>query len=161
MEMTDIIEEIAKIDDTDRKILGILQEDATRSKADIARCVGLAPSAVFERIKRMEQQELILGYEVRINPRKLGLDLVAYVFVKASKPSQSRETGTKIRELPSVEEVHRITGEDCFLVKLRVRNSSALTETLEKIAKIPTVGAVRTTIVLDTIKECRRRVFLR
>ncbi|HSF41563.1 MAG TPA: Lrp/AsnC family transcriptional regulator, partial [Thermoanaerobaculia bacterium] len=72
------------IDDTDRQILTILQSNARISNAEIARQVGMAPSAILERIRRLEAKGVIQGYETRINPEALGLGLLAFVYVRSS-----------------------------------------------------------------------------
>ena len=70
------------IDETDRQILNILQENARTPNAEIARQVGMAPSAVLERVRRLETKGVIEGYETRLNPEALGLGLLAFVFVR-------------------------------------------------------------------------------
>src|SRR5688572_15091701 len=101
------------IDDTDRKILTILQQDARASNVEIAQQVGMAPSAIFERIKKLEKRGLIRGYEARLNPRALDLGLLAFIFVRAQEPFGTGRTGQELARLPEVLEVHHITGEDC------------------------------------------------
>ncbi|MEE8370943.1 MAG: Lrp/AsnC family transcriptional regulator [Sphingomonadales bacterium] len=143
-----------KVDQTDRKILEILLKDATTSKAEIARSVGIAASAVFERIKKLEAAGVIEGYEARINAAKLGFDMLTYVFVAELKPNQGVDTAGALAKVSGVEEVHKIAGEDCFLVKLRTTSAAALSDILDdEINVIPTVSRVRTTIVLKTIAE--------
>jgi len=72
------------IDETDRQILSILQQNARTSNAEIARQVDMAPSAVLERIRRLETRGVIQGYEARINPEALGLGVLAFVFVRST-----------------------------------------------------------------------------
>ncbi|MEM8804015.1 MAG: winged helix-turn-helix transcriptional regulator, partial [Pseudomonadota bacterium] len=74
------------IDAKDKEILSLLLKDAAISKADIARRVGLAPSAISERVRRLESDGVIQGYEVRLNPHTLGKPLLAFVFVTDAKP---------------------------------------------------------------------------
>lgn len=142
------------IDDTSRKIMTILQQDARLSNAEIARQVGLAPSAVFERIRKLEQRGYIQGYEARLNPRGLGLGLVAFIYVRADEPVGSLLTGEILKRIPEVQEIHHIAGEDCYLVKVRVADTEALGTLLrERLGAIPAVRSTRTTIVLHTLKE--------
>lgn len=146
-----------QMDDIDRDILKILQEDASLSRAEIARRVDLTPSAVFERIRKLEQKDVILGYEARIDPKAFGLDLLAFVFIREDKPTPGTCAALQLSRIPAVEEVHKIAGDDCLIVKVRARNTDELTRILEedflKIESVRGRGGVRTTIVLQTVKE--------
>lgn len=142
------------IDIIDKQILMILQQNARTSNAEIARQVGMAASAVLERIRKMEEQGIILGYEARINPRALDLDLTAFIFVRTDEGVGTIQTAEILAEIPEVQEVHHITGQDCYLVKLRVKDTEALGILLrEKIGQIKTVRSTSTTIVLGSSKE--------
>jgi Lrp/AsnC family leucine-responsive transcriptional regulator len=143
-----------RFDQKDRKILEILLRTATTPKAEIARAVGIAPTAIAERIKRLEATGVIRGYETRLDPRTLGFGVLAYIFVTERKPTGGVPTGELLAGVVGVEEVHKIAGEDCFLVKVRARDTDALAQTLEReINAIESVAGTRTTIVLRTIKE--------
>jgi Lrp/AsnC family leucine-responsive transcriptional regulator len=142
------------IDETDLKILTILQQNARTSNAEIARQVEMAPSAVLERIRRLESRGVIQGYETRINPEALGLGLVAFIFVASSDMSEEMKTAEQLAHIPEVQEVHHIAGEDCFVLKVRVPNARSLGRLLrQRIGAIPTVRSTRTTVVLETVRE--------
>ena len=142
------------IDDTDRTIAKILQENARTPTAEIARQVGMAASAVHERIRKLEERGVIRGYTVRLDPRLLGRGLLAFVFVRAEERVGAPETADLLSEIPEVQEVHHVAGEDCFLVKVRVVDTDALGRLLrERVGAISTVRSTRTTIVLETVKE--------
>jgi Lrp/AsnC family leucine-responsive transcriptional regulator len=142
------------IDDIDRKILNILQEDARTSNAEVARRVGMAPSAVFERIKKLEERGVIAGYSARIDPHAVGLGLLAFVFVRSTEGVDASNTERRLVEIPEVLEVHHVAGEDCFLVKIRAPDTESLGGLLrERFGAIKTIQSTRTTIVLQTIKE--------
>src|SRR6266545_4345972 len=96
------------IDVLDRKILNILQENARTSNAEIARQVGLAPSAVFERIRKLEERRVIRGYRADINPKVLGLAQLAFTFVRSNVRPGGVETGEKLAEIPEILEVHHV-----------------------------------------------------
>ncbi len=147
-----------RLDDKDREILGILLDDASTSKAAIARSVGLTPTAVFERLRKLEERGVIRGYAARLDPHTLGLDLLAFVFVSEIKPVTTGGTGARLAELPQVEEVHRVTGKDCFLLKVRTTDTPALTKVLDRINELESVAALQTTIVLETFLEQRTQV---
>jgi Lrp/AsnC family leucine-responsive transcriptional regulator len=144
---------IQHLDDTDRKILRILLADGSKSKAEVARLVGLTPTAVFERLRKLHERGVILGYTVRLDPRALGSKLLAFVAVEETKPVTTGKTGSRLARVSSVEEVHRVAGKDCFLLKVRVADTGDLTKVLDEIGMIESVGAIETTIVLETFLE--------
>ncbi len=142
------------LDETDRQILALLQENARTSNAEIARQVGMAPSAVLERIRKLEDRGVIEGYTTRLSARTLGLGLTAFLFVRAEERIGAPETGELLAALPEVQEVHHVAGEDCYLVKEKVADTEALGRLLrEAVGAMPTVRSTRTTIVLGTVKE--------
>src|SRR5438874_13574883 len=113
------MEDFRMIDEIDWQILSILQENARTSNAEIARQVGMVPSAIFERIRKLEEREIITEYTLRLSPRALGLGLLAFIFVRADERVGSNETAAVLAQIPEVQEVHHIAGEDCYLVKVR------------------------------------------
>lgn len=142
------------IDDIDVKILTILQENARTSNAEIARRVGLAPSAISERIRKLEEKGVIRGYSLKLDSRALGLGLTAFVFVRGDEPVGQLRAGDQLVAIPEVEEVHHVAGEDCYLVKLRAAGPEELGKLLrETVGAIDTVKSTRTTIVLKSLKE--------
>jgi Lrp/AsnC family transcriptional regulator, leucine-responsive regulatory protein len=142
------------IDKTDLKILQILQDNARTSNAEIARQVGMAPSAILERIRRLESRGVIRGYEARLDPEALGLQLLAFVFVESTEDFGEIRTAELLAEIPGVQEVHHIAGEDCFLVKVRAPDSRTMGRLLrERFGKREGVRSTRTTIVLETSRE--------
>ena len=142
------------LDDVSLQILNIIQNNARTSNAEIARKVGMAPSAIFERIRKLESQGVIQGYAAHLDPSVLGLDLVAYVFVGSDEQGGGFEIGVKLAEIPEVQEIHLVDGDDCYLIKVRVADTEALARLLrEKIRVIPSVRSTRTTVVLKSLKE--------
>ncbi len=145
------------IDTVSLKILKILQEKARIPNVEVARQVGMAPSAVLERIRKLEKQGFIDGYEVRLNPKRFAKSLVAFVKVKIKKLSDEKKAGEKLSRIPEVQEVHYVAGEDAFLVKVRVADTEDLGRlTRNKIAAIASVRSTQTAIVLSTYKETAR-----
>ena len=141
------------IDDVDRHILSLLQDNARISNAEISRRVGKAPSAVLERIRKLENKGIILGYETRVNPKALGLGLTAFSFVHAEDAVGSTSSGQALAELPEVLEVHHTAGQDAYLIKVRVADTEELGRLLRKIGNIDSVRDTRSTIVLSSVKE--------
>ncbi len=146
-----------RFDTIDKKLLKYLQQDARISNAELARRVGMVPSGVFERLKKLQASGVIQGFETRINPQSLGLGLLAFVFVRAEDPSGSLKAATWLAKIPEAEEVHHVAGEDCYLLKVRARDPQELGRILrQKIGTVKGVRSTRTTIVLATHKESRR-----
>ncbi len=145
------------LDSVDLQILALLQKDARMPNAEIGRHVGLVPSAIFQRLRKLEEQGVIVGHEARIDPRAVGLGLAAFVFVRADERVGSSATALRLSKLPEVQEVHHVAGEDCYLVKVRVQDAADLGRLLrEKVGVIGSVRSTRTTVVLETIKETGR-----
>ncbi len=142
------------IDKIDLTILNLLQRNARTSNAEIARHVGLAPSAVFERIRKLEERGVILGYHASVNPKALGLGQLAFTFVRSNDRPGGVDTAARLAEIPEVLEVHHVAGEDCFLVKVRAMDAEALGRLLrEKLGAVETITSTRTTMVLEVVKE--------
>src|SRR5580693_2862880 len=145
------------IDATDLEILNILQQNARTSNAEIARQVRMAPSAVLERIRKLEARGVIRGYEARLDPEALGLHLLAYVSVLSNDRAGDTRTGDMLAQLPEVQEIHHIAGEDCFLVKVRVPDAKSLGRLLrERFGADAGVRSTRTTVVLESVRESSR-----
>jgi Lrp/AsnC family leucine-responsive transcriptional regulator len=141
-------------DEIDAKILTILQQDARTSNAEIARQLGMAPSAILERIRKLEARGVIEGYSARIRPQALDLGLLAFIFVRTDERLGMGNAPQALAAMPEVQEVHHIAGEDCYLLKVRVADTDALARLLrERFAAIPAIRSTRTTIVLTTVKE--------
>lgn len=141
------------IDDIDKQILTILQQNARTSNADIARAVDMAPSAVLERVRKLEKRGVITGYEARIDPEALGLGLTAFTFVKTEEPVGATDTGAALAAIPGVMEVHYAAGSAAYLIKVRVSGTRALADLLKRIGALPTVRDTNSTVVLQTVKE--------
>ena len=145
------------LDQTDRQIVGFLQRDARMANAEIARRLGMAPSAIFDRIKKLEERHIIDGYEARVNAKSVGLGLTAFIFVRGEDGVGDTTTGMLLARIPEAQEVHHVAGEDCYLVKVRVADTDSLGLLLrERIGAIKSVRSTRTTIVLGTLKETYR-----
>lgn len=142
------------IDDIDRKILAILQENARISNAEIARRLEAAPSGILERIRKLEKRGIITGYHAAVDARKLGQYVTAFAFIRTDERPGDIRAANQLVEIPEIQEVHHIAGEDCYLVKLRCASNNELGRLLrERIGMIETVRSSRTSVVLETVKE--------
>jgi Lrp/AsnC family leucine-responsive transcriptional regulator len=142
------------VDEIDLSILALLQEDARISNAEIARRVGLAASAIFQRIRKLEESGHIRGYTARLDPKKLGYGLTAFVRIQTGTGAQAPQVTRDLAAIPEVTEIHRVVGEDCFFLKVRVADTAALEDLLDhRIQPLDSVASTKTTIVLSTGKE--------
>jgi Lrp/AsnC family transcriptional regulator, leucine-responsive regulatory protein len=133
----------ALLDQTNRRLLAELQDDARLSLAELGRRVGLSSPAVAERLQRLELQQVIRGYRAELDPFALGYPLSAIVRIRPA-PRQLHRVADLARATPEVVECHRVTGEDCFLMKAHVRSMNHLEELLDQFAPF---GQTTTSIV--------------
>jgi Lrp/AsnC family transcriptional regulator, leucine-responsive regulatory protein len=120
------------MDRIDVRILRALCEDARVTMADLARAVGLSSPSVTERVRRLEEAGIVQGYGARIDPKALGLHLSAYIRVRPM-PGQLRKVVEVLDGLEAIVECDRVTGEDCFVAKARVRSVEDLETVIDRI----------------------------
>ena len=144
------------IDKISLEILKILQEKARIPNIEVSRQVGLAPSAVLERVKKMEKMGIIDGYEVTLNPELFNRSLIAYIQIDTEK-NMDDSVGMQLAQITDIQEVHFISGDDGYLVKLRCKDTVALENLLtKKIKPIAGILSTKTNVVLSTKKESSR-----
>jgi Lrp/AsnC family transcriptional regulator, leucine-responsive regulatory protein len=134
------------LDDVNRRLLTELQDDPRQTMSALARKVGMSAPAVTERIQRLEQSGVITGYRVDIDPAALGLPVAAYARIRPV-PGQLPRIAALAASMPEVSECHRITGEDCFLIKVHAPAIEALEQTLDRFVAH---GQTVTSIVVST-----------
>lgn len=142
------------LDDIDLRILSQLQRNSCVPNVELAKLVGMAPSAVLERVKKLEQKGVIQNYPTRINPVALDLRLLAFIFIKSNQGLNNVNLDKELAKLPEVLELHHIAGEDCYIAKVRVKDPQSLAELIRrKFSKIKGIHSTKTTVVLETVKE--------
>ncbi len=142
------------MDSTDKKILSLLQENARMPNSEIARQIGMVPSGVLERIRKLEENGFIKEYTTNLKPESLNLGLLAFVFLRTNEGPGCQNTAEILAKFPEILEVHHVAGEDCYLLKIRLEDNQALATYLrDNIGHVPNVVSTRTVIVLETIKE--------
>jgi Lrp/AsnC family leucine-responsive transcriptional regulator len=141
------------MDETDLEILSLLQPNSFLTNNELSKKIGMAPSAVLERIKKLEQKGIIEGYPTRIKPEALDLKLLAFIFVKTSEGPGNASVAKQLAKIPEVLELHHVAGEDCYLLKVRTKDPQSLIYLMREKFKIPNLLSTKTTIVLETIKE--------
>lgn len=143
-----------EIDQSDRQLLALVQEDCRRSYADLADRSGLSTSTVHDRLKRLQARGVITGQVALLDPAALGLDICAFVQIAIAHPSKVRAFLDQIVALPEVQECHHVTGEHDYLLKIRARNAAALEAVIvEKIKTIEGVVRSQTSIALSSAKD--------
>ncbi|MFG0307183.1 MAG: Lrp/AsnC family transcriptional regulator [Phycisphaerales bacterium JB040] len=144
------------LDATDHRLIKALQADARISNAELSRRVGLAASAVHERVKRLFESGVVRETVAVIEPQAVGLGLTAFLEVSTDAPMKSAEIAHGLGSISEVLEVHDVAGNACFLLRVVARDIDHLHRLLhEKIGRVPHVTGTSTTIVLKTFKDSR------
>jgi len=134
------------MDEVDTQIVDLLQADARLTQAQIAKKVGLSQPSVADRIRKLEEQQVVTGYT--------GKDITAFVGVSIEHPKYFEAFARKVKSLEEVLECHRVAGQDSYLLKVRTENTGTLDQLLtEEVRTLPGVTRTHTTIVLCSVKE--------
>jgi len=144
------------IDNTDIKILQILQSDGRITNAKLASEIGISPPAMLERVKRLEASGLIDKYVAILDHRKTGFGLLAIIMVSLSLHQISNLQNVKERLiiLPEVLECYQLTGDVDFLLKVAIKDMNSYTAFVNnKLSGIPGIQNIKTSFVLDTLKS--------
>ena len=119
------------MDDIDRRLLRELQDNSRLSLAELGRRINLSSPAVAERLQRLERDGVIAGYRTDVDPKALGYPIAAFVRIRPTT-RQLHKIPELAREVPEVVECHRVTGEDCFVLKLHLRAMDDLEPILDR-----------------------------
>ena len=146
------------MDDTDRQLVSALVADARTSYAELARLVGLSAPSVHERVRRLERAGVIRGYAADVAPSAIGLAVTALVGILQREGAEQDDVADALAGIPEVEDCWFVAGEESFVVKVRAADVDALEHTLGVLRRTPGVARTRTTVVLSTRFEGRRRL---
>jgi Lrp/AsnC family transcriptional regulator, leucine-responsive regulatory protein len=142
------------MDPIDYQILDLLQRDARTTQMQIAHAVGLSQPSVADRIRKLDESGVVLGYVARLDPRRIGNDIRAFVGVRISHPRHHDAFTRRIQQIPEVLECHRVAGLDSYVLKVVSRNTETLDGLISgALRRIAGVTRTTTTIVLATGKE--------
>lgn len=134
------------MDITDYRIIEILQKDGRVSMKDLGKIVGLTSPAVSERVKRLEEAGIIEGYKAIVNPDALGRVIKAFMHISLANNKYAEFLETAKKD-PRIVECHHITGDDCSLLKVMVKDMYELEAVIDSIKRI---GSTKTSVILST-----------
>lgn len=137
---------MTELDQLDRSILRQLDHAPRMPVAELARQIGVSVPTARERLRRLEESGAIRGYRLDVDPAALGLPVAAFVRVKPG-PGQLPKIAELAKSIPQVSECHRITGEDCFLIKVHATNLTTFEEVLDQFLLY---GQTTTSIIQST-----------
>lgn len=143
-----------ELEATDRKILQLLAADGRMSYTDLGKATGLSTSAVHQRVKRLEQRQLILGYGATVNHDEIGLPMTAFIAIRPIDPSQPDDSPARLEGITEIESCWSVAGEDTYLLKVRTTSPAAMEGLLARVRAAANVST-RTTMVLSTYYENR------
>ena len=135
------------VDSIDIQLLGILRENSRLSFADLGRKISLSPSAVRERVQKMEDIGVIKKFDIQVDNRKLGYELEAFILLKVL-PGLLKDVLTKIKDFPEIKQAHRITGNQNLHLKVILKNQADLQNLLDKLMLF---GDTNTFLILSEI----------
>jgi Lrp/AsnC family leucine-responsive transcriptional regulator len=141
------------IDQTDLKILSILQNHGRSRLADIAEEVDLSAPAVMERVKKLESGGIIKGYQALLDAKKVGKDITAFIGVSINHQRDIDNFAAQMLRYPDVLECHHVTGDESFILKVKSANTGSLEKLLGEIRSVEGVTRTVTKVVLSTTKE--------
>ncbi|HED04399.1 MAG TPA: Lrp/AsnC family transcriptional regulator [Candidatus Fraserbacteria bacterium] len=142
------------MDAIDLRLLEALQRDGRATYTELAQLVGLSPPSVAERIKKLEEQGVIRSYTAILDAKRLSLDITAFIAVSLSHPKHDPAFFREISRWGEVLECHHVVGREDYLLKIKVRDTSALEDLImARLRMLEGVTETRTTIVLSTVKE--------
>lgn len=146
------------LDDIDRRILENLQQDGRLTNLELAERIGLSPSPCLRRVRALEEEGYVGGYTVRLDRRKLGLNVIAFVFVKIERHGQvdAKATRKAIAALPEIVACHVTSGDFDLLLHVVLQDLDAYKSfALDRLLKVPGIRDIKTSFVIDTVIEDR------
>jgi DNA-binding Lrp family transcriptional regulator len=148
---------MVELDSIDLQILELLQADGRISNTDLAQRVGLSAPTVLRRVKLLEERGVIRGYSTQIDPLVLGLHVTAFVFIETNAGCDLDQVTHDLIGLAGVQEVHRLIGEWCFLLKIRTHSPQTLEDLIYRVLRRhPSVRRTQSTLATSAALETAR-----
>ncbi len=139
----------------DARILEILQRDGRRPYAEVGAAVGMSGPSAYERIKKLEARGVIRGYSAQVDPRAVGLGILAFTWITQAPGTAAMDLTGDFGRIPEIEECHHVAGEADYLLKIRARDTRDLERVLHEIQTTRHVFTTETDVVLSTAFERR------
>jgi Lrp/AsnC family leucine-responsive transcriptional regulator len=149
---------VGGLEPLDQSIVQELAADGRRSFTDLAERVGLSVSAVHQRVRRLEQRGVILGYTTRLDGEQIGLPLTALISLTPNDPGAPDDYPQRIQHIKEIESCYSVAGDESYILLVRVQSPLALEDLLRRIREAAKVST-RTTVVLSTPFEGRSPTF--
>jgi Lrp/AsnC family leucine-responsive transcriptional regulator len=146
-------DESVEVDSIDLGILDSLQENCKQSLAQIGEKVGLKAPSVLERIHKLEEAGVILGYTALIDARRVGKDVTAFIGVSLGHPKHIESFESELASVPDVLESHHVTGGHTLMLKVKTANTATLEQLIDWVRRIEGVTRTETSVVLSTQRE--------
>ncbi|MPZ34004.1 MAG: AsnC family transcriptional regulator [Rhodospirillales bacterium] len=140
------------LDAFDRRILGVLVEDARLSYAEIGQVVGLSAPAVHERVRRLRAAGIVKRIQAAVDGHAVGKPLLAFVHVDAEGWGKSQRM-MRLKDFPEVEEMHSVAGDTCVVLKVRTASPQAMEHFLSQLHVLPGIRGTKSYVVLSTYLE--------
>lgn len=145
---------MSQLDEIDLQVLHILQEDGRISNADLAQRIGLTAPSALRRVKLLEERGYIKGYAALLDPLKIGISVTAFVFVETVAGRDLDVLANELAAIQDVQEIHKLIGEWCFLLKVRTKNPQTLEDLVYgTLRKHPSIRRSRTTLATSSAYE--------
>jgi Lrp/AsnC family leucine-responsive transcriptional regulator len=144
-----------RIDETDARILELIQRDGRASYAEVGQAVGMSGPSAHERVKKLEGRGVIRGYAAVVEPTLLGYGVLAYIFIKQVPGTISADMTGDFLTIEEIEECHHLAGEADYLLKVRASDTRHLERVLHAIQQVPHVFTTETQVVFSTAFERR------
>ncbi len=144
------------LDEIDRKLLNLLQEDGRMSQHDLAESVRLSSPATGERLRKLEERGIIRGFSAILEPKLVGRDVTAFISVGIDGSQNYAAFVERALKHPEILECHAVTGQGSHLLKIRTHDTSTLEHLLADIQAWPGVHWTTTSVVLSVVKEGSR-----
>jgi len=142
------------LDEIDSKIIQYLMTQGRITWAELAGALDLSAPATADRVRRLEERQVIMGYTALVNPEAIGYPMTALIAVTIEKPKHRAAFLKKVEQLTEIQECHHVTGDDDYWLKVRCQSTQDLERLIsEELKELPGILKTRTTIVLSTVKE--------
>jgi Lrp/AsnC family leucine-responsive transcriptional regulator len=144
-----------RVDETDARILELLQREGRESYADVGQSVGMSGPSAHERVKKLEARGVIRGYSAVVDPTLLGYGVLAFIFIKQVPGTIATDMTGDFIDIDEIEECHHVAGEADYLLKVRATDTRHLERVLHTIQQVPHVFTTETQVVFSSAFERR------